>query len=174
MRARFAPARPTFLVTLIKLWASALPALTITFGLILGSAGVARAESGAASLLGLCDYYPALHTEMGCGPDSYLILFGEHYCRQFDRVREAFSAEGLAAVEEIKLCLQKAIETTPGVTCDNVKQVSVDSHIHCYESARFCAMSTSDKAVLAKVVLPSVTDRTLFRAIRKILRSCMN
>lgn len=169
MKARSSHLRRTFDVTLTKFWAAPL-ALAV---LLMATPGSALAKSQASAFLGLCDYYPALQAEMSCEPDSYLIQFGEHYCRQFDKVREAFSADGLAAVEEIKVCLQTAIESTPDVTCDNVKQISVDSHIQCYEQARFCEMSASDKSVLAKVVLPSITDPTLFRAIRKILRSCV-
>lgn len=162
------------------LWAGLL-----CLGLNAGVSSVAIAQFAAAApsglsqdlpsskLIGSCDFYRALSKEMGCGPDSYLTRFGDHYCRRFDQVHDYFSDDGNRVVEDIKICLQIAIDSVRELNCENVHAIAVQSHIGCYQQAGFCEMKVRDKAVLAQTVASSVFDPTLRGTIGKVINSCL-
>lgn len=143
-------------------------------GLLLATPSLANDRPVVSGdLIGSCDFYLTLSKEMGCGSDSYLTRFGDHYCRRFDQVRSSFSSGGAAIVEDIKTCLQERIHETENLDCENVHAIAVQSHIGCYQDAGFCDMRVSDKMTLARTVAKSVFDPTLRGTIGKVINSCL-
>jgi hypothetical protein len=132
----------------------------------------AHATKAADKFLGSCQYYRSLASEMRCPQNPYLIQFGEHYCRKFDRYRVEFTPAGRKIIRRIKRCLQTSLEKVSGLTCSNVKTVAIASHSECYRRAEFCKMSFEDKLRLEWIVKAAIFDFEYRQEMFKILSSC--
>jgi hypothetical protein len=129
--------------------------------------------SRASSKLGTCEYYDSLSSELNCHDDGYLLKFGAHYCRAFEKNIERFSASGNQVLSVIRNCLQEELEKAPDLTCENVKSVAAQSHVPCYREAKFCDMNLWDQFVLMEIVAPALMDPDLRAAVKRIEKECL-
>ncbi|MES3038982.1 MAG: hypothetical protein V4736_13835 [Bdellovibrionota bacterium] len=137
-------------------------------------AGHARASRNCAYLMGTCDYYTCVSMELGCSQEDYPIKFGYRFCKKYVDDNEKYSANGQIFLSNVRNCLQRELEKSNELTCQNVGAVAATQHEACYKKAGFCNLSVPDKTLLVKSIFKKMLKDSKFRASAlKIAGSCV-
>lgn len=141
----------------------------------------ARAEHSASSyyepcenLIGTCEYYLCREDHRACGRGGYFLGFGHAYCRAYDEVASTFTRLGQNWLARVKACLQVKLEgpNLNRLSCNEIKDLAVDSHFECYIATGYCDIPYSDKWRVAKVAHDLIGDPDVVRTFFRIQRKC--
>lgn len=122
----------------------------------------------------LCDYYKEKSKELGCGPDNYLTVFGEKYCRDFVELEKDFSPAGVKTFAHIRSCLIESLKKAPELTCANARDIAEHSHVECYRGSGYCDISGGDKWTVFKTVWTELFDSGFRAVVSQINEDCAN
>ncbi len=93
----------------------------------------------------ICDFYCYKANELGCAKDTYLLQFGQKYCRRYIRNSSKFSDRVQAVLAKIRSCLVDRLENQRGLTCVDAEVVGMHSHVSCYVDSGFCGLAKMDQ-----------------------------
>jgi len=144
-----------------------------TLALTIWVSGIAAHATPAASYIGSCQYYATLSDAMGCSDSGYLMRFGYNYCVKFFVEEPIFSPRGMRVLNQIRRCLQQGLEQAPVLTCNNVEDVAVKTHVSCYAQSDFCSLNIIEQGILATTILPSLIDPRISATVEQIQQICL-
>lgn len=146
--------------------------MSLIFSLVLWGLS-SRAEPSAMPSSQSCQYYQTLENSLQCGPDSYLIKSGYPLCEHYKRISPWMTDEIQKWFPKIRYCLQAALEERENeITCANLDQTALETHVDCYVQTGYCDLSLASKTQLSLVTLPRMTDSLWRKTAREILKAC--
>jgi hypothetical protein len=102
-------------------------------------------------------------------PCSYLSGFGLPYCKKYFTVD--FRDRGFGP--RVRQCLQEAIrDRMETLTCADLEDAAIRSHVDCYVRSGFCSLSLSDRLRIARELDPKDLDRDIARTLFEVEKSC--
>lgn len=119
-----------------------------------------------------CAYYLDLSKKMNCPSDGYLEAFGDHYCRLFVKDESAYSAAGKKFLAGVRSCLMKTLDRQKDLSCNNVRQIAIKTHIPCYVQSGFCDLSFFDRQRILGSVWTEIKNPDFFDAAMAIQGHC--
>lgn len=119
-----------------------------------------------------CDFYSLKAHALSCASTNYLVRFGDHYCREFEKVEPFFTPGGRNVLNCIRPCLIQALNR-PDLTCSNLQAVAFASHVKCYSGCGFCDLPVSDKMMIGAVVWREFFNPEFRLVMDKVSEKCM-
>lgn len=119
-----------------------------------------------------CSAYLDLSRKLNCPSDGYLEAFGDHYCRLFVKDEAAYSAKGKAFLAGVRACLLKTLDQQKQLTCSNVRQIAIRTHIPCYVQSGFCDLPFFDRQRILGSVWTEIKSPDFFDAAMAIQGHC--
>jgi hypothetical protein len=127
----------------------------------------------SAQAQNLCETYLRKNHQLSCDQKNYLTQYGYRYCQEFQKQQFRFSSYGQRVLTGIRACLVRFVSETEGLTCQNIKELSMRSHVRCYLSAGYCGLSWVDKMRLLYVIRAEVRDPQTYHTYQLIRQSCV-
>lgn len=115
-----------------------------------------------------CHIYSCAEEQYQCGKRHYLTGFGEKYCKLFihKQLTELYSDELDDWLTKVRVCLQKELKNTPyNLSCREIADYSLKSHVKCYEESGFCDLPRKDKRILFHLLIPALNSKYLFQIL---------
>lgn len=134
---------------------------------------IASAQGGFPSSEN-CDYYLHLEEQFRCGSQSYFIE-AHGLCEKYLKAQNKTSREIQEFFPKVRHCLQNEIyQMGSRVTCENLENVAVQSHVDCYLATGFCDLSWASRTELTLMTLPQFLNPIWIVTAQKILKACQN
>ncbi|CAD5212118.1 unnamed protein product [Bursaphelenchus xylophilus] len=124
-----------------------------------------------------CQTYPCLEKRAQCGPDGYLIGYGERNCENFidPELYSNFNAKGKAFINCTMVCLTQYLEeyfsNRTTIDCDQLTNDAFQSHVQCYLGCGFCHVWFSNLIAFSKVF--NVSDFLTKRAFKTVTKTAV-
>ena len=106
---------------------------------------------------GACEYYRCREKTAQCGDDAYLKGFVGKYCDRFATVTEPRVSDRAAQwLSDVRQCLVTELDryTDEASSCEEIRQVGIDSHASCYVENGFCDLNIADWFAIVHTIDP--------------------
>ncbi|GEM_PF-2109441 len=120
----------------------------------------------------VCSYYCQKHAELGCDTKNYLTNFGYRYCHLFVDKETTYTKHAQNVLSKIRSCLVNHLAKQPNVTCDNVADIAIQSHVDCYNENHFCELSPQDQMVTLWHIKSGLRDPFFQTTMKLIIDQC--
>ena len=130
-------------------------------------------KNDCSSQIGSCAYYRCEGERLKCDEDSRLLSIGEPICADYVADENSFSSAGRAFLDEVRPCLEQAIENANPATCAQADEAFVEAHVSCYVRHGYCELDSSDKSGIAEIAAPAAADIELALAWLDIQTRCL-
>lgn len=119
-----------------------------------------------------CDYYLHLEEQFRCGAKSYFVE-AHGLCVKYLKAQNQTSREIQEFFPKVRYCLQNEIyQMGSRVTCENLEQVAIKSHVDCYLATGFCDLSWASRTELTLMTLRQFLNPIWIVTAQKILKAC--
>ncbi|MEZ0391833.1 MAG: hypothetical protein ACAH59_06440 [Pseudobdellovibrionaceae bacterium] len=146
--------------------------LIISFWLALASSFSVSVQAAEPSSV-TCEYYESLEQEMTCGPEGYLQKWAYPMCQMYIKKAPKLSGSLQAWFPEIRFCLQaKLHEIKTELTCPNLEDLAIESHVSCYVETGFCNLSQSDQWKLMELINVNLFEPLWLETSARIVWAC--
>jgi len=120
----------------------------------------------------VCSYYFQKHQELGCDQKNYLVNFGYKYCRLFVNAEHTYTKHAQGVLANIRTCLVNHLAKQPHLTCENVAEIAIQSHVECYKENHFCELSAKDQMVTLWHIKAGLHDPFFQTTMKLIVDQC--
>jgi hypothetical protein len=119
-----------------------------------------------------CAYYQC-KLDMAPAPADrcgYFEDFGLPYCKKYFET----PFEDRAFGPNVRQCLQEAIrDTMEGLSCVDVQEAAIRSHVKCYVASGFCSLSLGDRLLIGGAIAPQNLSFDIVATLAKIEKACL-
>lgn len=121
-----------------------------------------------------CSYYQLAEEQLQCGNKSYMIGTAYPQCLYYLKISKFLNHEIQNWFPQIRYCLQNEIEQNlHSITCDNINDFALNSHVNCYVSLGYCELSFLSKLQLTLITLPKLNEKIWQDTAKAINDECL-
>ncbi|MES2525842.1 MAG: hypothetical protein V4598_02100 [Bdellovibrionota bacterium] len=121
-----------------------------------------------------CAFYQELESEFPCGRNGYVRKFGKPLCEKYLKA-EPYQTEGLAHwFQEVRFCLQDELDKNlhESVSCHEIRNLALSSHVGCYQATGFCELSVKEKLTVVRLTSGKIFTREALGLALKLPGIC--
>lgn len=120
-----------------------------------------------------CQFYRDLQAQLSCPQSNYLNEAAE-LCEKYLKMEPHMNEEIREFFPGIRFCLQDRLREQLGPQlCENLTEISVESHVSCYLENGFCDLSNVSKLKLAWITRDKVLKSPWRETGQQINQSCL-
>ncbi|KYG62436.1 hypothetical protein AZI86_16520 [Bdellovibrio bacteriovorus] len=123
-----------------------------------------------------CEFYSCMEQKTQCGDSGYWKKLGLYYCQKFLFHESDFSPASQKWLQDSRLCLQKRSQhlASAGLTCDQMREEALDTHVGCYVDTGFCKLNLQDKNKIYWRLSSAMAYPAIWKQVFKVSQICQS
>lgn len=123
---------------------------------------------------GSCEFYSCMEQKTQCGENGYWKKLGLYYCQKFLFHESDFSPASQKWLRASRLCLQQRSQhlASTGLTCDQMRDEALDTHVGCYVDTGFCELTVQERNKIYWNLSSSLMYPAIWKQVFKIGQIC--